>query len=95
MEPEAIAVEVGRLVDVCDEVPHSRLCHVRVLRFVSDAAEVLPNSEPGVAQREGSSVGTPARAATSHARQLPDVAGRGLLLRAMSSAGPLRAEAMC
>jgi hypothetical protein len=33
MKPEPIAVEVDRLVDVCDEVPHGRLCHVRSLRF--------------------------------------------------------------
>jgi hypothetical protein len=34
MKAEAIAVEVDRLVDVCDEVPHSRLRHLRLLRFV-------------------------------------------------------------
>jgi hypothetical protein len=33
MKPEAIAVEVDRLVDVCDEVPHGRMCHARFLRF--------------------------------------------------------------
>jgi hypothetical protein len=34
LKDEAIAVEVDRLFDVRDEVPHSRLCHVRLLRFV-------------------------------------------------------------
>jgi hypothetical protein len=34
MKAEAIAVEVDRLVDVCYEVPHSRLRHLRFLRFV-------------------------------------------------------------
>jgi hypothetical protein len=33
MKAEAVAVEVDRLVDVCDEVPHGRLCHVTFLRF--------------------------------------------------------------
>src|SRR5918994_2809777 len=33
MKAEATAVEVDRLFDVCDEVAHSRLCHVRLLRF--------------------------------------------------------------
>jgi hypothetical protein len=34
MKAEAIAVEVDRLVDVCYEVPHSRLRHLSFLRFV-------------------------------------------------------------
>jgi hypothetical protein len=34
VKTEAIAVEVDRLVDVCDEVPQSRLRHVGSLRFV-------------------------------------------------------------
>jgi hypothetical protein len=34
MKAEAIAVEVDRLVYVCDEVPHSRLRHLRFPRFV-------------------------------------------------------------
>ena len=38
---EAIAVEVDRLVDVCDEVTHSRLRHVRFLRFVSTNSRSL------------------------------------------------------
>ena len=32
VKAEAIAVELDRLVDVCDEVPHGRLCHLRFLR---------------------------------------------------------------
>jgi hypothetical protein len=33
MKAKAIAVEVDRLLDVCDEVPHSRLRHGSFLRF--------------------------------------------------------------
>jgi hypothetical protein len=57
MKAEAIAVEVDRLVDVCDEVPHSRLCHVRFLRFVlGRTAEVSLNSELSAALKGSSAV---------------------------------------
>jgi hypothetical protein len=52
VKAEAIAVEVERLVDVCDEVPHSRMGHVRSLRFVLDEQRQCRQTELSAALRD-------------------------------------------
>jgi FGGY family of carbohydrate kinases, N-terminal domain len=58
VKAETIAVEVDRLVDIVDEVPHRRLCHVRSLRsFACVSAGGLLSMDTGCLVRNEAVVG--------------------------------------